>query len=397
MSEQAHAKNTGRGTLAVWAGEEGAKWERATQVPIVNSVAFGYDDVDTWQAVALGNAKGHIYSRNTNPTVAAFEEKVRLLEGADDATSFATGMAAISNTLYALLKPGDRVVSAKDTYGGTNQIFVEFLPHWGVETVLCDTTDFAAIEAEIAKGCALLYLESPTNPTLKVMHLSRLAAAGHAAGALVVVDNTFATPINSNPLALGADLVLHSATKFLGGHADALGGVVCGRSDLVRKIYHYREINGATLDATAAYFLLRGMKTLHLRIRQQNASAQAIAEYLQRHPAVERVLYPGLPSHQHHDIAAEQMRGFGGMLSFAPVGGFDAVRRVLPRLRFAHAAANLGAVETIVGPPATTSHVEVPKEQRAALGIPEGLIRYSTGIEDTDDLIADLDNALSTL
>ncbi|MCB9158748.1 MAG: cystathionine gamma-synthase family protein [Caldilineaceae bacterium] len=397
MSQQAEGRRAGVGTLAVWAGEEGPKWERATQVPIVNSVAFGYDDLDTWQDVALGNAPGHIYSRNTNPTVAAFEEKVRVLEGADDATSFATGMAAISNTLYALLKPGDRVVSATDTYGGTNQIFVKFLPRMGVEVELCNTTDFAAIEAEIAKGCTLLYLESPTNPTLKVMDLTRLARAGHAAGAVVVVDNTFATPINSNPLALGADLVVHSATKFLGGHADALGGVVCGRRDLVRTIYHYREINGATLDANAAYLLLRGMKTLHLRIRQQNASAQAIATYLHRHPAVERVLYPGLPDHPHHDIAAEQMRGFGGMLSFAPVGGFDAVRRVLPRLRFAHAAANLGAVETIVGPPATTSHVEVPAAERAALGIPEGLIRYSTGIEETDDLLADLEQALHVL
>ena len=397
MSQRAEGRRAGVGTLAVWAGEEGPKWERATQVPIVNSVAFGYDDLDTWQDVALGHAPGHIYSRNTNPTVAAFEEKVRVLEGADDATSFATGMAAISNTLYALLKPGDRVVSATDTYGGTNQIFVKFLPRMGVEVKLCNTTDFAAIEAEIARGCTLLYLESPTNPTLKVMDLTRLARAGHAAGAVVVVDNTFATPINSNPLALGADLVVHSATKFLGGHADALGGVVCGRRDLVRTIYHYREINGATLDANAAYLLLRGMKTLHLRIRQQNASAQAIAAYLHRHPAVERVLYPGLPDHPHHDIAAEQMRGFGGMLSFAPVGGFDAVRRVLPRLRFAHAAANLGAVETIVGPPATTSHVEVPAAERAALGIPEGLIRYSTGIEETDDLLADLEQALHVL
>ncbi|MCA9903479.1 MAG: PLP-dependent transferase, partial [Anaerolineae bacterium] len=229
-----------------------------------------------------------------------------------------------------------------------------------------------------------------------VMDLTRLARAGHAAGAVVVVDNTFATPINSNPLALGADLVVHSATKFLGGHADALGGVVCGRRDLVRTIYHYREINGATLDANAAYLLLRGMKTLHLRIRQQNASAQAIATYLHRHPAVERVLYPGLPDHPHHDIAAEQMRGFGGMLSFTLQGDFDTVRAFLPRLKLAHLAANLGAVETVAGPPATTSHVECTLEEREAMGIPETLIRYSVGIEDTDDLIADLQQALDT-
>ncbi len=263
MSERDHA--TRLGTLAIWAGEEGEQWQRATQVPVVHSVSFGYQDLDLWQAVALGQEAGHIYGRNTNPTVAAFEEKVRQLEGAEAITSFSTGMAAISNTLYTLLSPGDRVVSVKDTYGGTNLLFVEFLPRWQVEVELCDTTDHEAIEAAIAKGCRVLYLESPTNPTLKVVDLARLAEAGHRVGATVIVDNTFATPINTNPLALGADLVIHSATKFLGGHADALGGVVCGRKELIEQIYHYREINGATLHPMAAYLLLRGMKTLHLR------------------------------------------------------------------------------------------------------------------------------------
>jgi cystathionine gamma-synthase len=241
----------------------------------------------------------------------------------------------------------------------------------------------------------VLYLETPTNPTLKVMDIARLAAAGHAVGAVVVVDNTFATPINTKPLALGADLVLHSATKFLGGHADALGGVVCGAESLVERIYHYREINGATLDPMAAYLLLRGMKTLHLRIRQQNESAMQVSRFLSQHPLVEAVYYPGLETHENHDIAARQMRGFGGVLSFTLRGGFDAVKVFLPRLRYAHAAANLGAVETVVGPPATTSHVECTLEERAAMGIPETLIRYSTGIEDTADLIADLEAALA--
>lgn len=383
------------GTLSVWAGEESKDfWQRATQAPVVHSVSFGYRDVDEWQDVALGKTAGHIYGRNTNPTVAAFEDKVRQLEGAEAATSFATGMAAISNTLYTFLRPGDRVVSVKDTYGGTNKIFIEFLPQLNVDVVLCDTTDHEAIEAEIEKGCDLLYLESPTNPTLKVVDLQRLAAAGHEAGAIVVVDNTFSTPINSNPLQLGADLVLHSATKFLGGHADALGGVICGASEHIEKIYHYREINGATLHPMAAYLLLRGMKTLHLRIRQQNESALRIAAFLHAHPYVENVYYPGLPSHENHDVAARQMRGFGGVLSFMLRGGFPAVRALLPRLRYAHAAANLGAVETVVGPPRTTSHVESSPEEREAMGIPESLIRYSVGVEDTEDLIADLDAAL---
>ena len=385
-------------TLAVWGGETGDSfWQRATQVPVVNSVSFGYDDLDEWQAVALQQAEGHIYSRNTNPTVQVFEEKVRLLEGAEDATSFASGMAAISDTLFGLLKPGDRVVSIKDSYGGTNRIFLEFLPRFGIEVQLCDTTDHDQIEAEIDRGCSLLYLETPTNPTVKITDIERLAARAHAAGAIVVVDNTFATPINQNPLVLGADIVLHSASKFLGGHADALGGVICGASKWVRKVYHFREINGAALSPTDAYALLRGMKTLGIRIERQNANAMNMANFLSQHPAVEQVFYPGLTTHEHHDVARRQMRGYGGMLSFMIQGGFDAVKQVLPRLKLAHRAANLGAVETIVGPPATTSHVECTPEQRSAMGIPEGLIRYSAGIEHGEDLLADMQQALAVI
>jgi cystathionine gamma-synthase len=346
-------QNIGMGTLSVWAGETGERFHGATQVPVVHSVSFGYPDVDQWLKVALGQKEGHIYSRNTNPTVAVFEDKLRQLEGAEAVTSASTGMGIISAALFALLSPGDRVVSIKDTYGGTNQIFLEFLPRFGIEVMLCDTTDHDAIEAQIQQGCRLLYLESPTNPTVKVVDIARLAQAGHQAGAIVVVDNTFATPINQNPLTLGADLVLHSATKYLGGHADALGGVICGNKTLVDKIYHFREINGASLHPMAAYLLLRGMKTLHLRVRQQNESAAQIAQYLEGHRAVSKVFYPGLAANEGHEIARRQMRGFGGMLSFQLAeDSFDAVRRFIPRLRFAHAAANLGAVETIVGPPA---------------------------------------------
>ena len=381
-------------TQALWAGEDESLVMGATQVPVVYSAAYGYPDMDQWLDVALGRRPGHIYSRNTNPTVHALEEKLRIMEGAGAATSFATGMAAISNTLFALLDPGARVVSVKDTYGGTNKLFTEFLPRLQVAVTLCDTGDHAQIEAAVAEGCDLLYLETPTNPTLKVLDLERLAAAGHRAGAVVVADNTFATPINQNPIPLGADLVVHSATKFLGGHADALGGLVCGDPELVARIYHYREITGATLDPMAAFLLLRGMKTLDLRIQRQNASALAIARWLQAQPGVSAVNYPGLESHPNHDVARRQMRGFGGVLSFALAGGFEAVRRVLPKLNFAHRAANLGAVETVAGPPATTSHVECTAAEREAMGIPEGLIRYSIGIEDPADLMADLERAL---
>ena len=384
------------GTQCIWAGEESSLIQGATQVPVVHSVGFGYKDVDEWMQVALGEKPGHIYGRNTNPTVHAFEQKLRQLEGGEAVTSASTGMGIISSTLFALLSPGQRVVSVKDTYGGTNVLFSEFLPRFKIEVTLCNTTDHEEIEAEIAKGCDVVYLESPTNPTTKVMDIKRLAAAAHQVGATVIVDNTFATPINQQPLKLGADLVLHSATKYLGGHADALGGVICGQKSLIEKVYHYREINGATLHPMAAYLLLRGMKTLELRIRQQNESALKIAQFLENHAAIAQVFYPGLESHSGHEIAKKQMTGFGGMLSFMlKENSFDAVRRFIPRMQFAHAAANLGAVETTIGPPATTSHVECTAEERAAMGIPESLIRYSTGIENCEDLIADLDQALS--
>lgn len=385
-------------TRAVWAGEtEHAPYERATQVPVVLSVSFGYHDIDTWHDVALGRAEGHIYSRNTNPTVRAFEEKIRDLEGAAAATSFASGMAAISATFFAILRPGDRVVSIKDSYGGTNKLFTEFLPAFDIQVQLCETSDFAQIETEVARGCKLLYLESPTNPTLKIVDIARLAKAAHAVGALVAVDNTFATPVNQSPLELGADVVLHSATKYLGGHADVLGGAACASRELVEKLYHFREINGAALAPMAAYSLLRGMKTLALRVERQNASALTIARWLQMHPIVEQVNYPGLESHPHHAVARQQMRGFGGTLSFSVRGGLAAIKAFLPRLRYAHRAANLGCVETVVGPPLVTSHVECTLEERAAAGIPEGLVRYSTGIEDVADLIQDLTQALAVI
>ena len=392
-------KQIGLSTKSIWGGEqEHELYERSTQVPVVHSVSFAYNDIDTWHKVALQEIEGHIYSRNTNPTVRAFEDKVKELESAEAATSFSSGMAAISNTLATFLKSGDRVVSIKDSYGGTNVIFNEFLPPLNIDVSLCETSDYEQIITEISKGCQVLYLETPTNPTIKITDIKNLSLAAKKVGALVVVDNTFATPINQNPLKLGADIVLHSASKYLGGHADALGGVICGSKDLVQKVYHYREINGATLAPMDAYSLLRGMKTLKLRVDRQNESAMSIAKYLQDHPCVEQVNYPGLETHQGHLIAKQQMQGgFGGMLSFSVKGGLDSIKKFLPKLKYAHMAANLGCVETVVGPPLTTSHVECSAEEREAAGIPEGLVRYSTGIEDVEDLIADLDQALKEI
>lgn len=348
-SSPRHDPDSGFSTRAVWAGADASPGS-ATVMPVALGVTYAYDDIAQWREVATGRRPGHVYSRNTNPTVEVFEAKLRALEGAEASTSFATGMAAVSGTLFALLSPGQRVVSIRDTYGGTDRIFNEFLPRWGVEVVLCDTGDTAAIEREVAAGCSVLYLETPTNPTLKVLDLRRLATAARAAGATLVVDNTFATPVNQNPLALGADLVLHSATKFLGGHSDAMGGVVCGSEELVRRIFHYREINGASLDAMSAFLLTRGMQTLALRVERQNASAQRLAEFLSAHPAVAAVHYPGLATHPGHDVARSQMRGFGGVLSFEVNGGSAGMEQVVTGLRLAHRAASLGSVGTLVGP-----------------------------------------------
>jgi cystathionine gamma-synthase len=384
----------GQSTRAVWGGEDEVAPHGATVSPVYFGVTFGFDDLDAWQEVGAGHRAGHIYSRNTNPTTAAFEAKMRALEGAAAATSFATGMAAISNTLFTLLAPGRRVVSIHDTYGGTNRIFIEYLPKYGVDVTLCDTDDTEAIEREIARGCDLLYIETPTNPTLKVLDIARLAARARDAGATTVVDNTFATPINQRPLELGADLVVYSATKYLGGHSDAMGGVVCGDSDRVRAIFQFREITGASLDAMSAFLLTRGLKTLELRVLRQNDNALQIARYLENHPVVEQVFYPGLESHPQHEVARRQMQGFGGVLSFSLKGGFDAVRMLLGGLRLAHRAASLGSVGTLVGPPSVTSHVELTPAEREAAGIPESLVRYAVGIENAPDLIADLEHAL---
>ncbi|MDC7716286.1 aminotransferase class I/II-fold pyridoxal phosphate-dependent enzyme [Vogesella sp. DC21W] len=383
-------------TLAVRAGEDPFRPHDALAVPVEFAIAHGYPDVASWEQVARGDAPGPLYSRNTaQPATLALEARLAALEGAEAAVAFSSGMAAISSTLMALLRPGARVVAGKDTYGGSHYLFQHTLPHWGVQVTLCDTTDAGAFAAAMAQGCDLLYLESPTNPMLKVQDIHRLAAAGHAAGAWVVIDNTFATPVNQQPLALGADLVLHSATKFLGGHADAMGGIACGSRALTDQLRHYREIHGACLDPMSAFLILRGIKTLALRMRQHNANALALAQWLQAHPAVARVNYPGLPDHPQHALAASQMQGFGGVLSFELAGGFAAVQAMLPRCQLLIRAATLGSVDTLLGIPSTTSHVECSEAERVALGIPGGLVRCSVGIEDVRDLIADLAQALA--
>ena len=247
------------------------------------------------------------------------------------------------------------------------------------------------------RGVICYTWKTPTNPTLKVVDLELLIGEAHKRNAIVVVDNTFATPFNQQPIALGADIVIHSATKFINGHSDVLGGIACGKADLIKKIYEYRELTGPSMSVYNAQMMLRSIKTLGLRVERQNANAMKIAEFLESQPKVDQVFYPGLESNKGHEIAKRQMSGFGGVLSFSLEGGFEAVKRYLPQLEYAYIAANLGQVETVAGPPSTTSHVELSDDERIEAGIPDGLIRYSVGIEDVDDLINDLKQALDKL
>ncbi len=383
-------------TKTIWAGEVDSFPYGATQVPMVGSVAYGYQELDKWMSVASGEEDGHIYGRNTNPTVEILEQKIALLEDAESATAFSSGMAAISNTLFANLNPGDRVIVGKDTYGGTSKIFLEFLPQFDIEVSFCDTTNLDAFEQEINQKCNLLYLETPTNPTLKIQDIEVLSNIAKEKGSLVVVDNTLATPINQNPLMLGADIVIHSATKFLCGHSDALGGLVCGNKEIIEKIYHFREINGACLDPHPAYMILRGMKTLALRMERHNYNALELSKWLSEHTQISKVFYPGYSDHKGYDLARKQMTGFGGVLSFS-IKDESTIPTFISNLQFAHAAAHLGSVDTIVGPPKTTSHVENTPEERSQLGIPENLIRCSVGIEHIDDIKNDFDQALNAI
>lgn len=381
-------------TLAVWAAETNGFADNASVVPLTHSVTYAYPSVEDWQAVGTGLAQGHLYSRSSNPTVAIFEEKMRVLEQAEAATAFATGMAAISNTLFALTTPGQRVVTIEDTYGGTGKLFSHFLPRLNVDVIQCPADNLTALLAEIDKGCDLLYLETPTNPLLKLLDIEKLSKAAKQVGAIVVVDNTLASPVNQQPLKLGADIVVHSATKYIGGHSDVLGGVACASQTLIDKIFQYREITGASLDPSAAFMLIRGLKTLSLRVKRHNSNAQTLVEFLNQHPKVEKVHYPALKDHPQHVLAKQQMSGFGGVFSFTLKTDFDGVKRFLNQLKLAHLAASLGSVDTLIGPPSVTSHAEFNAAERKALGIDDNLVRCAVGIEDPDDLIADFSQAL---
>jgi cystathionine beta-lyase/cystathionine gamma-synthase len=339
----------------------------------------------------------HFYTRYGNPTNTVAEKTIAALEGTDAALTFASGMGAITTTLMALLKSGDHVVAQRDIYGGVNKFLSQWLPKMGIETTFVDTTEYEQHARAIRPNTKLLYLESPTNPTLRVVDFKKVAEIAKQHKVLSMIDSTFGTPINQHPAEFGIDLIMHSGTKYLGGHSDLICGVVAGRQELIERIWETRTTLGNCMDPHAAWVLVRGMKTLAVRVGRQNENAHRVAEFLSEHAKVRRVHYPFLKSHAQYAIAREQMNGGGGMVTFEVEGTGEDARRLSEAMRLFTLAPSLGGVESLVSIPVLTSHLTVPPEERRRIGITEQMIRLSVGIENADDLIADLERALASV
>ena len=360
---------------------------------IVPSSTFVFDDQQGVEEY-YERGSGYVYSRYENPTVRLIELGLAHLEGAEEAACFGSGMAAISTTLLALLRAGDRVVAQRELYGGAAGLFERVLPELGIEVMHVGLEEIVGLEPARIAGCRLLYLETPVNPTLRVVDLRRAADGAREVGATVVVDSTFATPILQRPIDLGVDLVIHSATKYLGGHSDLIGGVVAGGRGLVSAITQRRRALGGIMDAFSAFLLLRGVRTLAVRMEAHCRGASEVARFLAEHRHVERVHYPGLEDHPDREVVRRQMTGPGGMVSFTVGGGDPRARAVHDRLRLFSRAGSLGGVESLVSIPARMSHRHQDAVARASMGVPDDMLRLSIGLEDPADLIEDLDRAL---
>ena len=388
----------GDSTMSVHEAEPFDERTGSLIAPIYETSTFGFTKAeDVPMAVANSGKKGYTYSRWDNPTVVRLEKKLAAFERGGGGVGFSSGMAAISTSIFAFLKKGTHVLAIKDLYGGTYGLLHDLLPELGFSTDLVDTADFGALERGMKKSTRIVYVESPTNPTLKLVDIAKAAKLAHSAGAVLMVDNTFASPINQNPLELGADVVLHSATKYLNGHADLIAGATVASEANAHKIKMMRREFGGTLDPLPAWLILRGMKTMAIRVRQQNSSAMALAEFFSTHRKVGTVHYPGLRTHPQHQLAKKQMRGFGGMMSFELKGSAKDAMRLTESLKIATLAASLGGVETLVSQPYNMTHTQMSAKERASTGISETLVRVSVGIEDSDDLIDDFRRALAAV
>jgi cystathionine beta-lyase/cystathionine gamma-synthase len=364
--------------------------------PTTGAVAVPIYQTSTYVQEGLGKHKGYEYARTQNPTRAALESNLAVLEGGAGARAFASGMAAIT-AISTLVKTGDHVICSNMTYGGTYRYYTKILANYGVDFSFVDTSLAEDVERAMRPETKMLHLESPTNPTMQLCDIAALANIAHRNGAVVVVDNTFASPYLQKPLALGADIVMHSTTKFLGGHSDTIGGAAIAKSkEHVEWLSFVQNSSGAILSPMDSWLVLRGIKTLVVRMERHESNGRAVAEHLVKQPKVRKVNYPGLPSHPQYALAKKQMTGFGAMISF-DLGSFDNAAAFLAKVRLCSLAESLGGVETLISHPATMTHASIPEEERNRLGVTPGLVRISVGIEDIEDILGDIDQALAAV
>jgi cystathionine gamma-synthase len=398
----AETDDFGPSTQSVHAGRSRRQPHHALTTPLVQTATYTFDDtadlIDFMRSKVWGDGvPREEYGRYGNPTVRAVETRLAALEGAEEALLFASGMAAVTATLLSTLPTGSHIILTDDCYRRTRQFALTFLKRLGIESTLVPMGDYEVMEAAIQPNTRMIVSESPTNPYLRVLDLPRLVEIAKTHRVKTLVDATFATPFNVRPLEYGVDLVVHSATKYLGGHNDLLAGVVAGRNGLVSALRESQGVMGGVIDSQAAWLLERGLKTVGLRVARQNESALALARFLDDHPRVRRTWYPGLDSHPDHDVATEQMRGYGGVVSFEIDGTLEDTSRFVDALRIPTIAPSLGGVESLVEQPALMSYFDLTTEERAAIGISDTLVRYAVGIEDTNDLLEDLGQALTVL
>lgn len=378
----------GFATIAIHAGQEPDPTTGAVTVPIYQTSTYAQD--------GLGRHKGYEYARTQNPTRSAFEQNIAALEGAKFGYGFASGMAAI-DTCLRLVKSGDHVIVSDNTYGGTFRLFTRVLANYQIEFSFVDATDADNVRAAMRDNTRMIFIETPTNPIMSLTDMAAVARIAHEYEALVVCDNTFMSPYLQRPIEFGVDIVLHSTTKYLNGHSDGVGGiVVLNDEETANRLAFLQNSVGAIISPMDSWLVLRGTKTLALRMKQHDLAGRAVASFLEEHPKVEKVYYPGLASHPQHELAKRQQKGFGGMVSF-DVGTLENARIVLESVKICTLAESLGGVETLISHPATMTHASVLPETRARLGITDSLVRISVGIEDTEDILADLDQALAKL
>ena len=388
----------GHSTRAVHAGANRKKPYHALIEPIVQTATYAFDNLadiqDFIAAKERGSSTHDDYGRYGNPTVQAVESRIAALENADSALLLSSGMAAITTTLLALLQTGDHIIITDDCYKRTREFVESFFARYGVSCTTVPMGNAEAIEAAITPKTRILISETPTNPYLRVANIDHLVQTAKAYNLMTLLDTTFATPINLRPAEYGIDLIVHSGTKYLGGHHDLLAGAVVGRKDLIDQVKENLGMLGGIISPQNAFLLGRGLKTLALRVRHQNSTAQKVAEYLEKHPGIEQVWYPGLPSHPDHEIATRQMEGFGGVVSFTIPGTLEETAAFIDRLRLPYITPSLGGTESLINQPALMSYYTLTSAERQAIGIPDNLIRFALGLEDAEDLIADLEQAL---